>query len=99
MEVFRKTDGFCARETAELTEVFNNFKEDNEYGGYVNCMELMDILRSMGYVTNLDVVRRFIKEVDFDNSNTLDLSEFLRLMRMHREAELHKAYKVFEENQ
>jgi Ca2+-binding EF-hand superfamily protein len=97
MAVFRKTDAFCAREIAELTEVFNNFKEEDGYGGYVNCLELMDVLRSMGYVTNLEHVRRFIKQVDFDSSNSLDLPEFIRLMRMHREVELNQAEEIFNE--
>jgi Ca2+-binding EF-hand superfamily protein len=99
MALFRKTDGFSKREIAELTSVFRNFEKiGNDGDGVVDCLELMDILRSMGYVTNLDCVRRYIKEVDFDNSNTLDLPEFLRLMRMHREAELHKAVQIFDKH-
>jgi len=97
MAVFRRTDGFCAKEVAELTQIFNTFKTEQNGEECVNCLQLTDILRSMGYVTNLDVVRKFIKQVDFDNSNTLDLPEFIRLMRMHRETELQEALRVFTE--
>jgi Ca2+-binding EF-hand superfamily protein len=92
MQVFRKTDGFTEAEIAELTQVFGHYKTDSDE---VDCLELMEILRSMGYVTHLDVVRRFVQQVDFDNSNTLDLAEFIRLMRMHRENELNQALEVF----
>lgn len=92
MQIWRKTDGFCAAEVAELTQEFEISKMED---GEVSCMELMDILRNMGHVTNLDVVRRLVKQVDFDNSNTLDLLEFIRLMRMHREAELVETLRVF----
>lgn len=92
MAVFRKTDGFCAAEVDELTVIFNDFKHTDED---VDCMELMDMLRNMGYVTSLDAVRQFIKQVDIDNTNSLDLPEFIRLMRMHREVELNQALKAF----
>jgi len=92
MQLWRQTDGFCAAEVAELTQEFEISKMED---GCVSCMELMDLLRNMGHVTNLDVVRRLVKQVDFDNSNTLDLLEFVRLMRMHREAELIETLRVF----
>jgi len=95
MAVFRKTDGFCAAEVTELTDIFGHFKQDDDE---VDCLELMDMLRSMGYVTNLDAVRNFIKLVDIDNTNSLELPEFIRLMRMHREVELTQALKVFNQS-
>lgn len=97
MAVFRKTDGFCAREVQEYKDIFDQFKEDFKDGPAVNCLELMDVMRAMGYVTNLDVVRKSVKQVDFDNSNTIDLPEFIRLMRMFREHELNQALKAFNE--
>jgi len=105
MAVFRLTDGFCAAEIAEFEDVFERFKAGSdglEMQGMelgddesVDSLELIDMLRSMGYVARLDDVRRFIKEVDFDNSNTLDVSEFVRLMRIYREEELAKAREAF----
>jgi len=94
---FRKTDGFTDREVAEFQEVFDKFKVTRDHSDeVVNCLELMDVLRSMGYVTNLDMVRKFIKQVDFDNSNTLDFWEFIRLLRMNREVELKEAFDAFQ---
>jgi calmodulin len=96
MVVFRKSDGFTDRQMAEFRAVFNTYKEVAENGDeVVNCLELMEVLRSMGYVTNLDMVRKFIKQVDFDNSNSLDLQEFVRLMRMNREVEMQQALEAF----
>jgi len=94
MEMYRQSDGFSKQEVIELEVAFDRFKSEDEE--QVSCLELMEVFRSLGYVTSLDAARRYIKEVDFDNSNALDFREFLRLMRLHREEELKEVQEVYE---
>merc|ERR1719498_1619063 len=54
MAVFRKTDGFSQPEIDTFKDIFSKFTGDDDK---VDCLELMDMLRNMGYCTNLDVVR------------------------------------------
>merc|ERR1712216_715147 len=61
----------------------------------LDCIPLLDTLRFLGYVTNLENVRNYMTQVSFDRSEKLELPQFLRLMRMIREEELTNAHSCF----
>merc|ERR1712176_592779 len=54
------------------------------------------LLKHLGFPTNLDDARRFVEEVDFGNRGVLDFREFIRLMRLRRQAELAEIRLVFD---
>merc|ERR1712048_257068 len=46
---------------------------------------------------SMDEIYQYVREVDVNGTNDLDFREFLRLMQLHRSAEVRKIRKVFEE--
>jgi Ca2+-binding EF-hand superfamily protein len=93
MQAFRRTDGFNAVEVNELSDAFHRFA--NVGAQNLDSIQLLDVMRYLGYVTNLDTVRRFLVAVDIDRSGSLNMPKFLRIMRMNREAELTEAHNCF----
>jgi len=92
--IFRKRDGFSQAELEEYQNAFDAF--DHEGNEEVSTMELLDLLRYLGYVTDLEETRDMIKVVDYNDNGTLDFREFLRLMRLHREKELSSLKEYYE---
>lgn len=94
MELFRNSNGFMRHEVREFKQSFDMF--DTEKVGEVDVIQVGGILRSLGFVTELAEVQVLLKTVDWNGSNSLDFSEFLRLMRMHREQELLRIRDTFD---
>ncbi|CAJ1390078.1 unnamed protein product [Effrenium voratum] len=91
MDYFKKWDGFTGQQAEELFKVFNRFAKDGE----ISTMQIMDLLRSMGINTSLRKIQQLVAKVDVDETHSLDFKEFLRLMRLLREAELEQARQAF----
>mmetsp|Transcript_62619 Transcript_62619/g.115082 ORF Transcript_62619/g.115082 Transcript_62619/m.115082 type:complete len:992 (-) Transcript_62619:47-3022(-) len=94
MMIFRTTDGFTNAEVVDFKKTFERFDDDGS--GEIDCLELSDMMRYMGYLTKLDDVHRLIATVDFNLSGTLDFREFIRLMRLHREHDMQTVKTVFD---
>ncbi|CAE7218674.1 unnamed protein product, partial [Symbiodinium natans] len=94
MELFRSSNGFMRHEVREFKQSFDMF--DTDRAGEVDVIQVGGILRSLGFVTELAEVQVLLKTVDWNGSNSLDFSEFLRLMRMHREQELLRIKDTFD---
>jgi len=94
MATFRKNDGFTRAKAAELKSLF--MAHDADHSGELYTFELLDLLRHLGHPTTVSQVRRYVSEVDFNNSGAVDFREFLRLMRLMRERELVHLKKIFE---
>mmetsp|Transcript_87296 Transcript_87296/g.154699 ORF Transcript_87296/g.154699 Transcript_87296/m.154699 type:complete len:1299 (-) Transcript_87296:285-4181(-) len=88
--------GFSTSEAEELRRLFNRFDHDNS--GELEPSEFLDLLRYLGHDASLEDVFRFIDSVDCDRNGSLDFQEFLRQMRLHKEAEWHRIRKVFRES-
>merc|ERR1719223_447614 len=96
MVMFRQQDGFSRKEVQELQEAFELF--DKEDFGEISCMQLLDLMRHLGFDVDLAQVQRHITEVDFNESHSLDFREFLRLMRLEREQYLRRIFTAFQRN-
>jgi len=89
----RQLEGFASVEIKELNEVFQRF--DSDVSGEIESIELLSMLRYLGFSTSLEVVHGMVKVVDANQSGGLDFQEYLRLMRAHRELELEDVQAVF----
>jgi len=94
MLIFEQRDGFTKAQVRELRTVYDRFDEDNS--GEVSVMECAELFRYVGYRVTLEDLRDHVMEVDENGSGQLDFREFLRLMRLYREKELHKIRTVFD---
>lgn len=90
----RQREGFSHAEVEEFKAVFHRFDSDNS--GEIESIELLEIMRFMGHCTSLETVHDLIKTVDLNCSGGLDFTEFLKLMRQHRELEIKAAHECFE---
>lgn len=95
LKACQKKNGFTRFELEELASVFRRFDYDRSDG--IDHLELLDLLRYLGYSTHLKDVHQFIGQVDFNGNGSMDFGEFLCLMRLHREDELSNTLKVYEE--
>ncbi|CAE8616816.1 unnamed protein product [Polarella glacialis] len=90
-----RRSGFGREESDELKVLFRKF--DHNSSVELEAPELLDLLRYLGYDTCLEDVYRFIDSVDCNRNGTLDFQEFLRQMRLHREAEWCQIRKIFKQ--
>jgi len=94
--IYREREGFSKNSVDEMKAVF--LKYDNDGSGEISCVELGDLFRHLGYRANPDELYSFVVQVDENGSQQLDFREYLKLMRLHREAELKKIRVGFSEN-
>lgn len=81
----QERNGFASAEQEELTENFEKFCDDS---GEMPSVKVMDLLQWMGFENTLDDVRRMVQQVDFNGNGTMDIGEFLTLMRLQKESSL-----------
>jgi len=91
--MYCQRDGFSSTEVEEFDRVFQRFDEDNSRE--VDVLELGNVLRYLGYNTNIDDIHLHVTEVDANESGELGFPEFLRLMRRHRQDEIAKIRQAF----
>mmetsp|Transcript_71981 Transcript_71981/g.153968 ORF Transcript_71981/g.153968 Transcript_71981/m.153968 type:complete len:1127 (-) Transcript_71981:113-3493(-) len=90
--VFHKRDGFLRKDIDELEAVFNKFQSEAQS---IKVTDLSIILRELGHTIAMNDLHLLAGTVDVNRSGTLDFQEFLRLMRLRRDAEIKKLKLVF----
>jgi len=95
MGAARAVHGFTRSENEELSAAFQKFNYHQT--GELTQLQVLDLIRYLGNTTNVDEVSSLIKRVDFNKNGSMDLHEFLRLMRMMREQDIRSARKSFDE--
>jgi len=96
MSIFNTRDGFTQKEINNYQKTFDAFAADEDDNkDELSCLELMSLLRSLGFNPKLSEVHKFIDQVDFNDDHSVDFREFLRLMRTQREDELRRAQRAF----
>merc|ERR1719399_1121176 len=93
MWYYRRSEGFTRAEIAELTQAFG--RHDKDKSGEISIMELGAILRDLGLTPNLTKLRTLVEEFDVDVSGDVGLTEFLKIMRCFREADVKEFKFVF----
>jgi Ca2+-binding EF-hand superfamily protein len=91
----RHREGFLQAELEEYAQLFNASDTDNS--DEIDSHELRKLLRYFGYNITLADVRALLKTVDVNGDGVLDFEELLRLLRFHRESELKRAEKVYQQ--
>lgn len=100
MQLFRARNGHSREDLKELQEVFQRFataQTEFDEGVSLSEVELGLVLRWLGFSPMLTWLQDLITENDADGSCELELSEFLKLMRRLREAELKAVQQVFDQ--
>jgi len=80
-------------ELEEFRHAFLHVAGDDQ--GEVSRVDLLGIIRSLGYISCLEDVRKIYDQVDVDGSGLLDFREFVHLMRLHRNDELQEVEDMF----
>jgi len=93
--IIRKREGFSEREIAELTDVFN--RHDQTGKGELREFELARCFNWMGYPLSQQKRRELWCRIDVDKTESIDLSEFLKLAHILREEETSAARSVLEQ--
>jgi Ca2+-binding EF-hand superfamily protein len=83
--LIRKREGFSDKEVAELTEVFN--RHDDQGQGELREFELARCLNWLGYPLSAQRRHELWCRVDVDKTESIELGEFLKLIRILREEE------------
>ncbi|CAE7603843.1 unnamed protein product [Symbiodinium natans] len=86
LEVYRYREGLDRKQIMELDAAFNKY--DRRGYGEIDVKDVGKVLRWMGYSASFDVQQMLIKEVDIDESDTLDAVEMRKLVRKFQEKEL-----------
>lgn len=99
LRAWRLAEGFTRQETKELLEIFECEQGVSVAGSddtALDALELGRVLRRYGISKTLQQVRRLIEEVDFDGSQQLGVTEFLKLMRELLQEEAKQRRSVFD---
>lgn len=94
MRIYRVTEGFTAAELEELKGTFNKF--DRDISGEISTDELFTVIQYLGYKPrSLEAVALLVKELDADQSGSLNASEFRKFMRRYREVHVREVREIF----
>eukprot|EP00930_Biecheleria_cincta_P032551 TRINITY_DN2258_c0_g1_i10.p1 TRINITY_DN2258_c0_g1~~TRINITY_DN2258_c0_g1_i10.p1 ORF type:complete len:867 (+),score=142.90 TRINITY_DN2258_c0_g1_i10:232-2832(+) len=85
MEYNKKWDGFTREQVDSLKKLFNRFKGAD---GEIMAVQVRELILLGGWKPSIRVIHEVIMQVDVDGSHSLNFREFLRLMRLFREADL-----------
>eukprot|EP00931_Biecheleriopsis_adriatica_P003611 TRINITY_DN105407_c0_g1_i1.p1 TRINITY_DN105407_c0_g1~~TRINITY_DN105407_c0_g1_i1.p1 ORF type:complete len:1101 (+),score=239.35 TRINITY_DN105407_c0_g1_i1:77-3379(+) len=94
--IFKQRDGFTKRELEQCNMVFHKY--DHDKSDSIDAHELGDMLRFLGYNVPTEDVYTMMAQVDHNRNGDLDLNEFLRLMRLHRESYMERLQVIFDEH-
>eukprot|EP00930_Biecheleria_cincta_P033931 TRINITY_DN23480_c0_g1_i1.p1 TRINITY_DN23480_c0_g1~~TRINITY_DN23480_c0_g1_i1.p1 ORF type:complete len:982 (+),score=218.35 TRINITY_DN23480_c0_g1_i1:113-3058(+) len=92
----QERNGFTKKEQEELTESFERFCDES---GEMPSMKVAELLQWMGFETTLDDVRRMVQQVDFNGNGTMDIGEFLTLMRLQKELSLNNYRNAYDKHE
>merc|ERR1719221_1992508 len=86
MDLILVREGFTRKEFDVVMDIMRRF--DNDASGSIDTKELIGILGWLGYNWAPARVQAILKEVDVDDSGTINEREFLMCMRKVRDCEL-----------
>lgn len=92
--LMRRREGFSEKELQELTDVFN--RHDKMGQGELREFEFARCLNWLGYPLSQQRRRELWCRVDVDKTESIEISEFLKVIRILREEETHKAKDLLE---
>lgn len=96
VQSFKERDGLPDSEVDMYTATFKKFDKDD--CDCINAKELGNIMGDLGYnLTHAELQLLLSDRIDVNRSGRLELSEFLRLMGTHREADLKRLRAAFSE--
>eukprot|EP00434_Breviolum_minutum_P008973 symbB.v1.2.007905.t1/scaffold491.1/size196728/9 len=81
----RNQHGFTRAEAEDLKVHFDAFCDAD---GEMPNLQMYDLLRYIGHESSLDEVKELLDQVDYNHNDTMDRREYLRLMRLQKEANL-----------
>ena len=93
---------FTDEQLAEFRDLFNMFDKDNQ--GILTSTNLLHVMRSIGQTpTEADMID-LMREIDIDNSGSIDFYEFVRVIShkmspSERQEEIRYAFDLFDQNQ
>ncbi|CAF1068586.1 unnamed protein product [Adineta ricciae] len=93
---------FTDEQLVEFRELFNMFDKDNQ--GFLTLQALVSTMKSVGQTpTEADTID-LMREIDIDNSGTIDFYEFVHIIsrKMHPSEttqEIRQAFNLFDQNQ
>mmetsp|Transcript_11952 Transcript_11952/g.27944 ORF Transcript_11952/g.27944 Transcript_11952/m.27944 type:complete len:1048 (-) Transcript_11952:208-3351(-) len=96
MGILRRTEGFSEEEVVDFEEVFERFDEDES--GEIDALEIVNVMRYLGFDATLEETHRLVAEVDANDSGAVDFREFLHLMRVWRENEIHTLQGIYDQH-
>jgi len=96
MGMLRRTEGFSEEEVNDFEDIFQRFDEDES--GEIDALEIVNVMRYLGFDATLQETHRLVAEVDANDSGAVDFREFLHMMRVWREYEVRSLQNVYEQN-
>jgi Ca2+-binding EF-hand superfamily protein len=93
---------FTDEQLTEFRELFNMFDKDNQ--GMLTLQNLITVMKTVGQTpTEADMID-LMREMDIDNSGTIDFYEFVNIISHHMypsdsNKEIRQAFHLFDQNQ
>jgi hypothetical protein len=91
---FRRREGLSEEEVIMMKRVF--MLCDVDRSGEISRKELEGAFHDLGYQMGRWEINDLFNEADMDDSGSLDMREYLHVVRLHREHDLKKIVHVFE---
>jgi len=100
-KVNEQTVTLTEEQIAEFKDAFSLFDKDGD--GLITLEELATVMRSLGQNPTDDELKEMIKEVDTDQSGTIDFEEFKQMMTKqmkseHSVEEIKEVFRVFDKD-
>jgi len=95
VEAYRACGGFSRSEVQQIGEAFARY--DHDEVGRIPVVEVGKLLRVYGYFTGYDEQEHLKSQVITAGNETFDLHDFVKIARLYRDREMHKAAKIFSE--
>jgi len=96
LTVYRRYDGFAMAQCEKYDEIFESHCDKDT--GEMESIEVPKALRKLGFKVTFEVVQSVIGRVDVDDTGTLSISEFRKMIRMLQEREAKIYRQAFRES-
>ncbi|CAF0874171.1 unnamed protein product [Adineta steineri] len=93
---------FTDEQLTEFRELFNMFDKDNQ--GILTIQTLVSVMKSVGQTPTESDMIDLMREIDIDNSGTIDFYEFVNIISQHMYPsetiqEIRHAFNLFDQNE